>query len=111
MGVNLVGVNNVIHYGASSSMEDYFQESGRAGRAGGAAKSTIYWKRIDAPKKQNLLNPRNAELAAVRQYLENDSECRRQQLLKYFDCTINVSENRDNLLCCDVCASKIRIRV
>ena len=111
MGVNLVGVNNVIHYGAPSSMEDYFQESGRAGRAGDAAKSTIYWKRIDAPKKQNLLNPRNAELAAVRQYLENDSECRRQQLLKYFDCTINVSENRDNLLCCDVCASKIRIRV
>ena len=93
MGVNLVGVSNVIHYGAPSSIDDYFQESGRARRAGDAAKSTIYWKRIDALKKQNLLNRRNAELAAVRQYLENDSECHRQQLLKYF----NVSENRDVL--------------
>ena len=104
MGVNLVGVNSILHYGAPSSLEDYFQESGRAGRTGDAAKSTVYWKPSDAPRKENLLNPRNAELAAVRQYLENDSDCRRQQLLKYFDSTISLSENRDYLLCCDVCA-------
>jgi superfamily II DNA helicase RecQ len=109
MGVNLVGVNRIIHYGAPSSVEDYFQESGRAGRTGDAAKSTIYWKPSDAPRKENLLNPRNAELAAVRQFLENSKDCRRQQLLNYFDSTITIPENRDYLLCCDVCASKIMI--
>ena len=41
MGVNFVGLNRVIHYGAPSSIEDYFQECGRAGRSGDPAKSTI----------------------------------------------------------------------
>lgn len=104
MGVNLVGVNNIIHYGAPSSLEDYFQESGRAGRTGDSAKSTIYWKPSDAPKKENLFSPRNAELASVRYYLENESDCRRQQLLKYFDSTATASKNKDCFLCCDICA-------
>ena len=31
MGVDLQGVNTIIHYGAPCSIEDYFQESGRDG--------------------------------------------------------------------------------
>ena len=31
MGVNFIGLHRTIHYGAPSSIEDYFQESGRAG--------------------------------------------------------------------------------
>ena len=31
VGVNMVGVNTTIHYGAPSCIEDYFQESGHAG--------------------------------------------------------------------------------
>ena len=42
MGVNFIGLNKVIHYGAPASIDDYFQEGGRAGRSGEAAKSTIY---------------------------------------------------------------------
>ena len=34
MGVNFVGLRATIHYGAPRSLDDYFQESGRAGRAG-----------------------------------------------------------------------------
>ena len=41
MGVNLVGINRVVHYGAPASIDDYFQESGRAGRSGEVAKSTV----------------------------------------------------------------------
>ena len=33
MGVNLAGVNTIVHYGAPRSMEDYLQECGRVGRA------------------------------------------------------------------------------
>ena len=29
MGINLHGVNTIIHYGAPSSIDDYFQASGR----------------------------------------------------------------------------------
>ena len=31
MGIYIHGVNTIIHYGASSSIEDYFQASGRRG--------------------------------------------------------------------------------
>ena len=106
MGVNLVGVNRVIHYGAPSSIEDYFQESGRAGRSGEQAKSTVYWKPSDAPVRKSKTDPRNVEKAAVRSYLENNMECRRYQLLRYFDVNLAAKlPTRDNLLCCDVCAS------
>ena len=41
MGVNFVGLNRVIHYGTPSSIEDYFQECGRADRSGDPAKSSM----------------------------------------------------------------------
>ena len=31
MGIDLHGVDTIIHYGAPSSIEDYFQSSGRRG--------------------------------------------------------------------------------
>ena len=52
MGVNLKDINNVVHYGAPSSIEDYFQESGRGGRSGAPARSLIYWKPIHCPVKK-----------------------------------------------------------
>ena len=33
MGIDLHGVNTIIHYGAPSSIEDYFQASGRRGQS------------------------------------------------------------------------------
>lgn len=104
MGVHFVGLNRTIHYGAPSAIEDYFQECGRAGRSGDHAESTIYWKPRDAPLRKDLSNPSNAELAAVRHYLQNDVDCRRFQLLRYFDpMMVATLRTRDLFLCCDVC--------
>ena len=50
MGMNFAGVNTVIHYGAPHSLDDYLQESGRDGRTGEKATSTIYWCASDAKK-------------------------------------------------------------
>ena len=41
MGIDLQDINDVVHYGALSSLEDYFQESGMGGRSGAHATSTI----------------------------------------------------------------------
>ena len=43
MGIDLLGVDTIIHYGAPSSIEDYFQASGRGGRSGDSAYSIVYW--------------------------------------------------------------------
>ena len=53
MGVDFVGLNTIIHYGAPRSLDDYFQELGRAGRSGASATSTVYWQPIDAPLKKD----------------------------------------------------------
>jgi hypothetical protein len=37
MGLNLQGVNSIIHYGARDSIDDYFQESGRRWEKWGAS--------------------------------------------------------------------------
>ena len=37
MGIDLHGVDTIIHYGAPSSIEDYFQASGRRGQSGNSA--------------------------------------------------------------------------
>ena len=105
MGINLRDVNTIIHYGAPQSIEDYFQESGRGGRSGEPARSLVYWKPTDCRLKKQLESTRDQEVAAVRHYLENDTSCRRQWLLQYFDPSFTTSV-QDPLLCCDVCASK-----
>ena len=89
-------------------IDDYFQESGRGGRSGEQAKSTVFWKPADAPLRKDQTIPGNVELATIRRYLENTSECRRVQLLRYFNpVLIKTLHHRDPLLCCDVCATSI----
>ena len=103
MGVNLKGVNNIIHYGAPRSVEDYFQESGRGGRSGEDAVSTIYWKPHDCPISKNPLLLRDHELIAIRRYLENREQCRRRWLLDHFDVKVVMSIQH----CCDVCSNVV----
>lgn len=85
MGIDLQNVNHIIHYGAPRSIEDYFQESGRGGRSGDNAQSTIYWSKPDCPVRKEPTTIQHQEVIAVRRYLENTSSCRRKQLLEYFN--------------------------
>ena len=102
MGVHFLGVNTIIHYGAPNSIDDYYQESGRAGRDGEQATSTIYWCPSDAPRYKELKNKHMEDVIVVRSYLENTKECRRKQLLLYFGCHEEDKQTL-NILCCDVC--------
>lgn len=105
MGVNLIGVNATIHYGAPRFLDDYFQKIGRAGRSGEPSTWTLYWTPSDAPLRKDLSDPRNVELAAIHRYLQNDTHCRRFQLLSYFGMSVASTLSRlDPHSCCDVCA-------
>ena len=75
MGVHLVDLNCIVHYGAPSSIDDYFQESGRGGQSGGEAQSVIFWKPSDCPLRKDLATTLDHEMAAVRRYLENTTVC------------------------------------
>ena len=104
MGVDFAALNTTVHYGAPRSIEDYFQESGRAGRSGQQATSTIFWSPADVPVRKDLSKPQSAELAKMRSYLDNVSDCRRCTLLSHFDSAlVSVISDRDRLTCCDNC--------
>ena len=49
----------------------------RCGWSGEQANSIIYWQPRDSQTRRDLTNPHDAEVAVVRQYLENTIECRR----------------------------------
>ena len=91
--------------GAPCCIEDYFQESGRGGRSGGAAKSIVYWKPTDCPRVKDALTLHQREVNDIRAYLQNSTVYRRKWLLKYFspECAKSGS---DPSLCCDVCAAE-----
>ena len=109
MGVDFRNLDFIIHYGAPRSLEDYFQESGRAGRDHQQSVSRIYWKPKEAPRYADLSINRNVELRAVREYLEDREQCRRYMLLKYFDPVVaSRLGSRDKRLCCDNCRSSIQ---
>lgn len=101
MGVNLQGVNTIVHYGAPQSIDDYFQESGRGGLSGEQAISIVYWRPSDCPRKEKILTTRDSEII---EYLENTTKCRRKWLLQYFDESCSVSHD-DKHSCCDICAA------
>lgn len=99
-----MNLNHIVHYGAPSSIDDYFQESGRSGRSGDHATSVIYWKPIDAPSRKDLSNPRHVETLAVRSYLENDKECRRSPTCRLLWYELNPKICRPATLLRCVCA-------
>ena len=102
MGVDLRDVNSIIHCGPPNSLEDYFQESGRGGRSGEDAVSTIFWKPADCPVKKQPTTIRDHELITVRRYLENVTACRRKWLLEYFDVKLTMESSH----CCDNCSNQ-----
>lgn len=53
MAVDMAGVNTIIHYGAPSSIDGYFQESGRAGWSGDQASSVVYRSQLNVLLEMN----------------------------------------------------------
>lgn len=58
MGIDKPDVRFVIHHGLPNSIEEYYQEAGRAGRDGLPAKASLFFNRNDIQNLKNLLSYR-----------------------------------------------------
>ena len=98
LGIDVPDIRYVINFGAPTNIEDFFQESGRAGRDGEASQSLLY--HISQLKLQNTD-------AAMLEYLSSDIPCRREYLAQYFGLTDIEDHPAPDVepaaVCCDRC--------
>lgn len=108
MGIDKPDVRFVVHLDMPKSIENYYQETGRAGRDGKPATAMMLYGLADAVSVSRLIEESEADkdfklishrkLTALLSLAESDS-CRRRELLAYFD-----EDYPGNCDACDNCA-------
>ncbi|TDW99827.1 DNA helicase RecQ [Dinghuibacter silviterrae] len=91
MGIDKPDIRYVIHYNIPKSIENYYQETGRAGRDGMEGKCILYYSHADVAKLEHFMRDKPLSEREVGAQLINETVayaeagvCRRRVLMSYF---------------------------